>query len=109
MTQNSPHIFLNRLVVVTHTGVVAYDEKFHLGVNIIRGVNSSGKSTIANFIFFILGGDFDNWTTEAIKCREVFAEVNINNAVITLRRYISEGGNKPMNIFWGPYEESRKN
>jgi hypothetical protein len=109
MTQNKPHIFLNRLVVVTHTGVIAYDEKFHLGVNIIRGVNSSGKSTIANFIFFILGGDFDNWTTEAIKCREVFAEVNVNNAVITLRRYISEGGNKPMNIFWGPYEESRKN
>jgi hypothetical protein len=109
MTQDRPHLFLNRLIVVTHTGVIAYDETFHLGVNIIRGVNSSGKSTIANFIFFILGGDFDNWTSEAIKCREVFAEVNINGAVLTLRRYIGEGGSKPMNFFWGPYEESRKN
>lgn len=109
MTQNRPHIFLSRLVVITHTGVIAYDETFHFGVNIIRGVNSSGKSTIANFIFFILGGDFNNWTTEALKCREVFAEINVNNAIITLRRNIGEGGNKPMNIFWGPYEESRKN
>jgi len=109
MTPNRPHIFLRRLIVVTHTGVIAYDEKFHLGINIIRGVNSSGKSTIANFIFFILGGDFDNWTTEALKCREVFAEVDINNSIITLRRYIGVGGNKPMNIFWGPYEEAVKN
>lgn len=109
MTQNRPYLFLNRLVVVTHTGVTAYDETFHLGVNIIRGVNSSGKSTIANFIFFILGGNFENWTTEALKCREVFAEVDINGAVLTLRRYIGEGANKPMNIFWGNYEASRKN
>lgn len=109
MTPNRPHIFLNRLIVITHTGAVAYDEIFHLGVNIIRGVNSSGKSTIANFIFFVLGGDYDNWTTEAIKCREVYAEVNINNAIITLRRYVSEGGNKPMHIFWGPYDTARQN
>ncbi|NNU33697.1 AAA family ATPase [Mucilaginibacter sp. S1162] len=44
-----------------------YDESFHKGVNIIRGENSSGKSTIANFIFYILGGFFNNWTTEASK------------------------------------------
>lgn len=107
MTQIRPHLFLKRLVVVTHTGKVAYDEAFHKGVNIIRGRNSSGKSTIANFIFYVLGGDFSHWTTEAIKCREVYAEVDINGAVITLKRNITEHGLQPMNIFWGTFDESK--
>jgi hypothetical protein len=109
MTQNSSHIFLNKLIVLDYMGTVAYDEKFHQGVNIIRGVNSSGKSTIANFIFFVLGGDFDNWTTAANKCKDVYAEVNINDVVITLRRRVDFGGNKPMDVFWGSFDLAKKN
>ena len=40
------NLFVNRLRVLTQDGQVAYDERFHHGVNIIRGDNSSGKSTI---------------------------------------------------------------
>ena len=40
------NLFVNRLYVLTESGLVAYDEPFHHGVNIIRGENSSGKSTI---------------------------------------------------------------
>jgi hypothetical protein len=108
MINDSPHLFLNRLVVVNHNGTIAFDELFHKGVNIIRGQNSSGKSTIANFIFFVLGGDYSNWTTEALKCRDVIAEVEINGAIITLRRHITQGGLQPMSIFWDSYEESKK-
>jgi uncharacterized Zn finger protein (UPF0148 family) len=108
MTQSKPHLFLNRLVVVSYSGTIAFDEKFHHGVNIIRGKNSSGKSTIANFIFYVLGGDYNNWTTEAIKCKDVIAEVEINDAVITLKRQISEHGMQPMSIFWNNYEEAKK-
>lgn len=108
MTSDRPYLFLKRLVVVTHTGTIAYDEKFHSGLNIIRGQNSSGKSTIANFIFYSLGGDFSNWTTEALKCRDVIVEVEINGAVITLRRHISQSGLQPMSVFWNSYEESKK-
>lgn len=108
MTNDKSHLFLNRLVVVTHNGTIAFDERFHRGVNIIRGQNSSGKSTIANFIFYVLGGDYNNWTTEAIKCQDVIAEVEINGAVITLKRHITQGGLQPMSIFWNNYEESKK-
>jgi hypothetical protein len=108
MTNDRPYLFLNRLVVVTHSGAIAYDEKFHRGVNIIRGQNSSGKSTIANFIFYALGGDYNNWTTEALKCRDVIVEVEINGAVITLKRHITQGGLQPMSIFFDSYEESKK-
>lgn len=108
MTKDNSHLYLNRLVIVTHSGTVAYDEKFQRGVNIIRGQNSSGKSTIANFIFYVLGGDYNNWTTEAIKCRDVIAEVEVNGAIITLKRHITEGGLQPMSIYWNNYEESKK-
>lgn len=44
--------FVNRLYVLTAEGKVAYDEEFHHGVNIIRGENSSGKSTITHLLFY---------------------------------------------------------
>ncbi|MDR1544305.1 MAG: ATP-binding protein [Prevotellaceae bacterium] len=108
MTNVKPTLFLNRLIVRTHNNHIAYDETFHNGVNIIRGQNSSGKSTIANFIFYALGGDFSNWTTEAFKCKEVIAEVKINDAIITLKREMTQSGLQPMSIFWNNYEESKK-
>lgn len=108
MTPSSPHMHLNRLIVVAHNSKIVYDEIYHKGVNIIRGRNSSGKSTIANFIFFIFGGDFHSWTTEAHKCRDIFAEVEINGAVITLKRQIAEGGLQPMNLYWGTYENAKQ-
>jgi len=108
MTNDKPTLFLNRLIVVAHNNSIAYDEKFHKGVNIIRGKNSSGKSTIANFIFYVLGGDYSSWTTEALKCKDVIAEVKINGATITIKRHVSKGGLQPMSIFWNNYEESKK-
>lgn len=107
MTKDKSYLFLNRLVILTHTGASAYDEKFHKGVNIIRGKNSSGKSTISNFIFYCLGGDFSNWNSESLRCREVFAEVEINGGTYTLKRNISTSKIQPMSIFWGTFDEAK--
>lgn len=107
MTQDKSYLFLNRLVVLTFQGSAAYDEVFHKGVNIIRGKNSSGKSTISNFIFYALGGDYVNWNAESLKCREVFAEVSINNAVYTLKRTVSSSRYQPMSIYWGSFDEAK--
>jgi hypothetical protein len=108
MIQNRAQLFLNRLVLVSNTGAIAYDESFHHGVNIIRGENSSGKSTIANFIFYVLGGDFRDWTNEAYKCQEVIAEVELSGATVTLKRNINEYGLQPLYILWDRYDETKK-
>lgn len=108
MIQFKPFIILNRLTVFSKDGHVAYNESFHNGINIIRGHNSSGKSTIGNFIFYVLGGDFKKWTTAALRCGDVFAEVLINGEPITIKRTVSTSGNQPMSIFWGPYDDSIK-
>lgn len=108
MTQYNPFLKLNRLTIYTKNGKTAYDQNFNEGVNIIRGHNSSGKSTIGNFIFYVLGGDFKKWTTAATYCGDVYAEVFINSEPITIKRAVSDSGNQPMSIFWGTYEEAIK-
>lgn len=106
------NLFLNRLIIVTDEGKIAYDEKFHRGVNIIHGQNSSGKSTIVRFIFFALGGSYGDFVPEALRCQYVMAEVEINGKVYTLKRYLEKtdngGGvkkNAPIYIYFGSMEE----
>ena len=108
MTPNSSaFLLLNRLVVMAK-GKTAYDETFHKGVNIIRGSNSSGKSTIADFIFYVLGGDLSKWKPEAESCDFVFADVTISGARITLKREILHASRQSMSMFWGEFGEAQK-
>jgi hypothetical protein len=46
MTRFEPTLIVTRAVVERNEKPV-YDEAFHEGVNVIRGANSSGKSTVA--------------------------------------------------------------
>jgi len=98
------HFRLQRLRVLLK-GSAVYDQGFHLGVNIIRGENGSGKSTIADFIFYILGGEFDNWKTVAANCDEVQAEVITLGGILTLRRQIGRS-QTPMQVFFGSMTEA---
>ena len=107
------NLFLNRLLIYTNEGKIAYNETFHKGVNIIRGDNSSGKSTITHFIFFVLGASFNDFVPEARQCQSVYAEVEMNGAIFTIKRNIeiNEKTKKvnsqiALNFFWGNLEES---
>ena len=102
------NLFLRRLKIISNSGNIAYDENFHKGVNIIRGDNSSGKSTISHFIFYALGGAFSDWTDEAKLCSTVFCEIEVNGAVIVLKRYVSEGSANPMFIYMGSMDDLSK-
>ncbi len=98
---------LNRLVILRRSHHV-YDQYFHKGVNIIRGWNSTGKSTIMDFFVYALGYELTSWTEEQLMCDSVVAEVFINNIPLCLKRDITETGQAPMYIFEGDFDTSAK-
>jgi hypothetical protein len=102
-----PTLIVTRLVV-ERNGRAVYDEPFHEGVNVIHGENSSGKSTILNFIFYGTGGDLSEWSEKALLCTRVVVEVRINGHPATLSREISSQTGQPMEIFGGDYESATR-
>ena len=104
MTTGPVFLRLNRLRIVQR-GHVAYDHSFHEGVNIIRGQNGSGKSTIADFIFFMLGGEFDDWKGAASQCDEAQAEIETPRGKLTLKRQITKS-QEPMLVYFGPMADA---
>ena len=96
---------LNRLRVM-RSGEAVYDQIFHDGVNIIRGKNGSGKSTISDFIFFILGGEFEDWKEAASLCDEVQAEIETSKGKITLKRS-TRSKSSPLQVFFGSWQKAR--
>ena len=106
MTKAPSYLRLNRVRVVRRAHAV-YDYSFHSGVNIIRGQNGSGKSTIADFIFFILGGEFEDWKDAASKCDEVQAEVQTPRGQLTLKRQITSA-QEPMLVYFGSMSDASK-
>lgn len=107
MTSFSPSLQISRLVV-ERQGRTVYDEKFHAGVNIIRGENSSGKSTILNLIYYGLGGNVVDWSEVALLCDRVLIEASLNGNTVTLARPISDKTMQPMDIAGMPYEAAMK-
>ena len=105
MTRYEPSLVVTRMVVLRNQHR-AYDETFHEGVNVIRGENSSGKSTILNCIYYGLGGDLADWSETALLCTRVVVEARFNGLTATLSRDISSETGQPMEIFGGPYEAS---
>jgi predicted nucleic acid-binding Zn-ribbon protein len=101
-----PTLVITR-AVVERGDQAAYDEVFHPGINVIRGENSSGKSTILNFLFYGLGGDLADWSETALLCSRVMLEVQMTGKTATLSREISRQIGQPMEIFGGDYEASR--
>ena len=107
MTMYKPTLIIRRLRVERLSHVV-YDEKFHLGVNILQGDNSSGKSTILNFIYYSIGGDISEWSEIALLCSRVLVQVSLNGHTATLAREVSNKSGQPMEIFSGTMEEAMK-
>lgn len=93
-------------MLVTRGANVLYDEPFHPGVNIIHGSNGSGKSSLAEFIFFGLGGDLREWKESASRAESVYLQVLTPAGVLTLKRDISTDGVRPMSIFFGAMDDA---
>lgn len=100
MTRLEPTLIIERMRI-DRDNIPVYDERFHTGVNVIRGENSSGKSTILNFIFYGLGGDLFDWSAAAQRCSRVLLQVRINGNVATLARTVSDKPRRSMDMFAG--------
>jgi uncharacterized coiled-coil DUF342 family protein len=78
-----------------------YDQGFHSGVNIIRGENGTGKSTIIDLISYGLGAEITDWTKEQLKCDYVIVEISVNGHIGTLKRNITPTGQERVLFFDG--------
>src|SRR5674476_1547312 len=107
MTLLKPSLSLNRLAVFKDNHAV-FDASFHMGVNIIRGHNSSGKTTVLDFIAYTLGAEYIPWKPEALLCDYSIAEVLLNGNKVTFRREVNDRPMNPLYIFWGQMEDALK-
>src|ERR1041384_6179440 len=105
MTLFKPTLHVRRLKI-KQGGSTAFDERFHQGVNIIRGHNSSGKTTVLDFLAHSLGSENIAWKPEALLCDNVFIEIHANGVPITLQRPVSEKALNPTQIFWGTLDDA---
>lgn len=99
----SPFLMVKRFSVRRGNQFV-YDQTFKLGINIIRGDNTTGKSTIMDLMYFALGGELAEWTTEQSLCDETIIEVQLNYIPFCLRREIIATGKSSMYFFDGVME-----
>ena len=105
MTRFDPTLIVERMRIERGNAPV-FDERFHSGVNVIRGDNSSGKSTLLNFIFYGLGGDLSDWSTIAQLCSRVLIQVRINGNLATLARAVDTRSRQSMDMYPGGIEEA---
>lgn len=105
MTVFEPTLILRQLRVMKDNRTV-FDETFRTGVNILRGENGSGKSTIADLIFYALGGDSPPLKREALLCDSVLADVLFSGSPVTLRREVTSLQMRPMSIYFGPLADA---
>ncbi len=98
-------LFVNRFVVFG-AGKFLYDQEFHVGVNIIRGENGTGKSTVMDLLNYGLGAEITEWTVEQQRCDWVATEVLLNGHVITFKRNVTLTGQEKVFCFDGEMQKA---
>lgn len=98
-------LFVNRFAV-SKSGRFVYDQPFHQGVNIIRGANGTGKSTVVDLLSYALGTVITEWTQEQRSCDWVMAEVALNGIPFCFKRDISDSGQAKISIFEGKFDDA---
>lgn len=105
---NTTTLKINKVVIKAGTKTV-YDEDFGNGLNVIRGFNGTGKSTIMELISYGLGADIKkhNWKKEALGCTEITISLDLNKKPYVFKRKIESATSKPLiEMFEGSFQES---
>ena len=98
-------LFVDRFAVFG-AGKFVYDQEFHIGVNIIRGENGTGKSTVMDLLNYGLGSEAAEWTDEQAKCDWVITQVSVNGHPVTLKRNITPTGQEKVQFFDGEMDKA---
>ncbi len=108
MTFLNPTLRVSELRVFQQ-GHQAFSCKFHKGVNVLRGRNSSGKTTIMDLLAYSLGAENIPWKPEALLCTETLTEVYLNdNPVCFKRELVANENQKPISFYMGKIELALK-
>lgn len=105
MIRYKPTLIINRLVAYISNKVI-YDEKYHLGLNILSGCNGGGKTSVIQLLMHGLGYEVKKWKDEARSCTDVYIEISINGSPITLKRGSPEKEKQGIDICFSTYAES---
>ncbi|MDI1308625.1 MAG: hypothetical protein PSV17_04225 [Methylotenera sp.] len=100
MTMFKPSLFVDELAIFKEAKEV-FRAKFHKGVNIVKGHNSSGKTTILDFLAYTMGAENIPWKPYALLCDTSIAQISLNGRAITIRRDVNQKIMNPMYIYWG--------
>lgn len=98
-------LFIDRFAVYA-AGKFAYNESFNLGVNIIRGANGTGKSTIMDLLNYSLGSESAEWTDEQARCDWVITQLSVNGHPVTIKRNVTPTGQENVQIFDGDMDRA---
>lgn len=98
-------LFIDRFAVYGK-GKFVYNQRFHVGVNIIRGANGTGKSTVMDLLNYSLGSEVAEWTDEQEKCDWVLTQVSVNGQIVTLKRNITPTGQEGILLFDGDMDKA---
>lgn len=105
MTLIKPTLIIKKIVTYKNN-IPVFECEFHMGVNIVRGQNSSGKTTVLDLIAYSLGAENIPWKQEALLCDYSIIEVSLNGRLACLKREISDKAQNPMFIFWGSLQDA---
>lgn len=98
---NIANINIDRLIVKNFFDNKACDLTFKNGLNIITGHNSSGKSTVLDFIAYTLGAEGIHFKPAALECKESYLQISIFDNKLTLCRTVNLKDKNSLSIFFG--------
>lgn len=108
MINKKSNIIVEKLVVLNSLNEFACNLEFRKGLNIITGHNSSGKTTILDFIAYTLGAEGINFKPAALKCKESYLQISIFDRKITLCRTVNLREKNSLSIYFGELELALK-
>ena len=87
MTNISPRLKIMRLEITGKRGCVV---PFEDGVNIIRGTNSRGKTTVLKLIHYAFGADGHDLIKEIGDCDYLHLDLELNGKRYRIRRHLQQ-------------------